>query len=338
MSSRQKSTLLPVSVIICSKNEAQNLQKNIPKILAQEYPEFEIILINDASSDDTEDIIERFALENDKVVQVNVAANETFWGNKKYALTLGIKRAKYKQLLFTDADCYPNSPKWIAEMASNFTNDKQLILGYGAYEKAKGSFLNKLIRYETVMTAIQYFSYSLSGSSYMGVGRNLAYSSELFYEQKGFVQHMKVRSGDDDLFVNQSATKANTVIQCSPDSFTVSEPKKTFSSWMTQKRRHVSTARYYKLGHQIALGLFYTSQLLFLLLAIVLMLSPEWRLYTGAAIVLRYLMAWISVGKGSSKLEEKDLVYLFPVLEVVLICVQLTIFNTNLISKPARWK
>src|SRR5690606_20033884 len=176
-----KKVSFPVSVIICAKNEAENLQKNIPHILAQNYPDFELVLINDASSDETLDVIKSFAEQDPRVKYVDVVNNEAFWANKKYSLTLGIKKAKNNYLLFADADCRPDSANWIQEMAGRFTNKKELILGYSPYE-SKPSLLNLLIRFETVMTAIQYFSFAKTGSPYMGVGRNLAYTNKLFYD------------------------------------------------------------------------------------------------------------------------------------------------------------
>lgn len=338
ISNTKTSPLPPVSVIICAKNESANLQKNIPKILSQDYPEFEVILINDASSDDTEDIMEAFKLANVNVQQVNVVNNETFWGNKKYALTLGIKRAQHKHMLFTDADCVPASDQWLQHMASTFNEDKEIVLGYGAYEKIKGSWVNKLIRFETLMTALQYFSWAKAGRPYMGVGRNLAYTSDVFYEQKGFINHIKIQSGDDDLFVNEASTRKNTAIQFSPESFTISTPKKTFASWITQKRRHISTAVHYKFLEKSLLALFYISQCLFLVGAVALLVTQfNWE-WVALIIGVRYVCAWITVGCSAARLQEKDLTYLYPIYEIALVCVQMSIFICNLITKPTRWK
>jgi len=338
ISNTSPSSLLPVSIIICAKNEAQNLERNIPKILSQDYPEFEVVLINDASSDETEEVMEGFKLANNNVQQVNVVSNENFWGNKKYALTLGIKRAQYKHMIFTDADCIPASTKWLSHMASSFNEEKEIVLGYGAYEKIKGSWINKIIRFETLFTALQYFSWAKAGRPYMGVGRNLAYTAAIFYEQKGFINHIKVQSGDDDLFVNEASTRKNTAIQCSPESFTISTPKKTFASWITQKRRHVSTATHYKSLEKILLTLFYSSQFLFLAGAIMLLVTQyNWQ-WVVLAIAIRYLAAWVTVGYSAERLQEKDLTYFYPIYEVFLVCAQMFIFISNLITKPTRWK
>ena len=328
----------PVSIIVCSKNEAQNLRANIPKWLAQDFHQFQLILINDASIDDTQDIIENFAKTDSRITVVNVQNNEAFWGSKKYALTLGIKTAKYKLLLFTDADCVPSSPRWIQHMAQSFTDHKELVLGYGAYRKIKGSLLNSLIRYETVFTALQYFGYAKWGRAYMGVGRNLAYTVTLYYDQSGFMNHMDVQSGDDDLFVNAASTPQNTAFCVHKDAFTISEPKTTFSSWRTQKRRHVHVASRYKSGDKFLLGLFYSSQLLFILGAVaMLFIQWMWPLVT-TIIAVRYLICWVAVGKLATLLDEKDTAFFYPFFEVFLIIFQLSIFSSNLISKPRRWK
>jgi glycosyltransferase involved in cell wall biosynthesis len=329
---------VPVSIIVCAKNEAENLKVNLPHILNQNYLNFEIVLVNDSSWDDTLEVMKAFKEQYSSIQIVDVKTTEQFWGNKKYALTLGIKAAKNDFLLFTDADCKPASKDWISSMGSKFSNSKSLILGYGGYKKIKFSFLNKLIRFETVMTAIQYFAYAKLGMPYMGVGRNLAYRKELFFNNSGFMNHMNIKSGDDDLFVNEIASDKNTAICFSKDSFTVSEPKTSFKDWFIQKRRHVSTSKYYKKSHKLALGLFYISQFSFWALAIILLSSLfQWQIVIGL-IAFRFLVQLINFGYAAKKLEASDLIFLAPVFELFLISMQFSIFIANLISKPNHWK
>lgn len=329
---------IPISVIVCAKNEAENVTKFIPLLAEQEYPDFEIVLIDDASSDDTLEILEGFEKQYTNIRLVKVKNNEAFWGNKKFALTLGIKAAKKEYLLFTDADCYPTSKNWIAAMSSQFTKEKTIVLGYGAYEKIGGSFLNKIIRFETMLTAVQYFSWAKMGQPYMGVGRNLAYKKEEFFNVNGFIDHMKMRSGDDDLFINQAATEQNTTICFASESFTYSQPKTTYKDWFTQKRRHVSTAKFYKSFDKIQLSLFYFSQLLFLLLPIILLAFQYQWIIVLSIIGFRYIFTWITLGFSSGKLKEKDVMYWYPIIEIVLTFTQLNVFFTNIFSKPVHWK
>ncbi len=329
---------IPVSVIICAKNEAKNLKKHLPYFLEQEYPKFELILINDSSSDKTLKVMEKFKSEHSNIKIVDVKNIEAFWGNKKYALTLGIKVASYDHLLFSDADCKPISKYWIKEMSSQFSNSKSVVIGYGSYKKQPKSFLNKLIRFETLLTAVQYFSYAKIGQPYMAVGRNLGYTKTTFFEARGFMNHMNIKSGDDDLFVNQIANASNTSVCFTKESFTESIPKKTYNEWLSQKRRHISTAKYYKTKHILILALFYLTQISFYLLAIVLISSMiYWKIVLGL-IVLRYLILYVSLTFAAKKLNEKDLVPYFPLLELFLIMAQFSIFIKNTVSKPNHWK
>ncbi|CAM4129419.1 MULTISPECIES: glycosyltransferase [Flavobacterium] len=328
----------PISVIVCAKNEAENVKKFFPHLISQNYPDYEIVLIDDASTDDTLELFEAYEKQYSNVKLVKVENNETFWGNKKYALTLGIKVAKNNNLLFIDADCYPNSNDWITHMSSKFSEKKTIVLGYGAYDKIKKSFLNKIIRFETLLTASQYFGWAKIGKPYMGVGRNLAYTKETFFSVGGFVEHMKVRSGDDDLFVNQASTKNNTTTCYTPESFTYSEPNKTYKDWFNQKRRHVSTAKLYTAFDRFQLGLFFVSQLFFFLLAITLLaFQYQWMIVLGI-IIFRYLFTWISLGYAAKKLNEKDVMHWYPIIEIFVIFTQLNVFFTNIFSKPVHWK
>lgn len=334
---QKKSTKeIAVSVIICAKNEAKNLQNFLPFIIEQNYKNFEIVLINDASSDETQEVMEAFREENVNIKIINVENTEAFWGNKKYALTLGIKAAKHEHLLFTDADCKPVSKNWITNMTKNFSNSKTIILGYGKYKKEK-SLVNLFIRFETLLTAIQYFSYAKLGNPYMAVGRNLAYTKTNFFNVKGFIKHIKIKSGDDDLFIQDAANKENTVICTRANSFTESLAPTSFKSWFQQKRRHISTANYYKFKHQFFLGLFFVSKVFFLLLATISFFIYSWKIILPI-VLFYYLVQFLVVGFSAKKLKETKIIYFLPFLEIGLLLFQFSIFITNLITKPNHWK
>jgi len=335
---KKRQNNIDISVIICSKNEAENLMHFLPSIISQDYPNFEIVLINDASHDDTLEVMEAFSAKHSNIKIVDVKNTEAFWGNKKYALTLGIKASKYDYLLFTDADCKPVSKYWIKEMSSHFDNEKSIVLGYGAYSKIKKSLLNKLIRFETLSTAIHYFSFANQGLPYMGVGRNLAYTKDEFFKANGFISHIKVRSGDDDLFINQIASKTNTAICFSNESFTESVPETIFKDWFNQKRRHISTAKYYKSKHKSLLALIYITNLLFWLFAFILLISLHYWPIVLAFFLIKIIFQYAIIGASAKKLNEKDLLFLIPFLEIFLIGFQLAIFINNLFSKPNHWK
>jgi len=170
--------------------------------------------VNHASNDNTFDILRDLQLKYNNLNVVTIEQDLNFFKGKKFPLSIGIKSAKHEILLLTDADCKPNSDHWIKTMVSNYNTETEIILGYGPYNKSKG-FLNMLIRYDTTMIALQYFSFALIGMPYMGVGRNLSYRRSTFYKIKDFTSHYSISSGDDDLFIKQVANNRNTKIELS---------------------------------------------------------------------------------------------------------------------------
>ena len=254
---------------------------------------------------------------------------------KKFALTLGIKAAKYDYLLLTDADCYPRDKDWISSMAQHFSN-KTIVLGYGAYEKHKG-LLNKLVRFDTFQVAMQYFSYALIGKTYMGVGRNLAYKKSLFFDNKGFATHLHLPSGDDDLFIKEVATSNNTAIGIAHSSHTLSVPKTTWKSWIRQKSRHLSTGVYYKSYHKIMLGLWTLSQALFWLLFMALLFWQPFLHFIISLFVIRLTVQILVSYSIMKKLEEKDLIFLYPFLELLFIIFYFIFIVNRMIKKKRFW-
>jgi glycosyltransferase involved in cell wall biosynthesis len=296
----------PVSVIVCARDESRNLLKNLPGILAQQYPyTHELVIVNDNSYDDSAYVLEQFQKEFRHINVVSLTDLVKAVPGKKFPLSIGIKAAKYELLLLTDADCVPASPLWMEKMQQAFGGEVELVLGYGAYKKRKG-LLNKIIRFETFHTALQYLSYALAGQPYMGVGRNLAYRRDLFFRNKGFAAHNKIPGGDDDLFVNQVATKQNTKVVIDPDTFTYSTPKTSWGAWYRQKTRHFGTGRYYKTRHRFLLGLYAVLQLAVYPLFVLSLLFFNWQLALGV-FGLRLLSLMITWFGAMNRLHEKDL-------------------------------
>lgn len=333
--SEEVKSLQPVSVIVCAKNERDNLLEFLPLFLNQDYPSFEIIVVNDNSVDDSEDVLKAFALQHKRLKIVNVPDIDRFYGSKKYALTLGIKAAQYDQVLLTDADCYPTSKKWIEKMSA-YTKNKKIILGVGNYKKEKG-LLNKLIRFETFYTALQYLSFSLAKIPYMGVGRNLAYQKSLFFENKGFATHQHILSGDDDLFINEVANRDNSMLAIDIESHTISEPKRTYKEWIQQKKRHFSTGVHYKLTHKLMLGLLQVSQMLFITLFVVLVLKVRPVYLIVGVFVVRYSIQMLIFKFSANKIGGKDLVLFAPVFELFFMIFNPILVISNLLIKKVKW-
>lgn len=335
---KEKTTEKPVSLIICARNEESNLKKNLPLILNQEYSDYEVIVVNDCSGDESYRVLADFKEEYSHLKVTTIHEDEKFSHGKKLALTLGIKAAKHDLLLMTDADCYPESKNWLRNMQANFTDETDIVLGYGGYLPQRG-FVDKIIRFDTLFIALQYFSYTLAGFPYMGVGRNLAYRKKRFFENKGFASHMHIKSGDDDLFINKVATKANTRIELNPESSTISFPKKSFKEWRVQKKRHLTTGGKYQLSHKLLLGGEAISRFLFYLSFVYLIISNLLIYYILGCFVIRLLLQLIVFKITMKRLNERDLLLYSLLLDVLLpifnVGFMVSNFTTN---KKNKWK
>lgn len=326
-----------VSVIICARNEADNLKENIPLILDQHYPDFELVVVNDHSVDETEYLMADWKKAYPNLKFVNLTDENTFMEGKKFAITMGIKGATNDRLIFTDADCKPTSKLWLERMSAQFSTSKKIVLGYGAYEKLPG-FLNKLIRFDTFFIALQYMSFALAGIPYMGVGRNMAYTKDLFFKTKGFIKHRNISSGDDDLMVNEVATGKNTAIEPQPDAHTVSAPKKSWSGWITQKRRHLTTGVHYRFTTKLQLGLFMMSQSLFYITVLIGLFVSPIRWYVLGVYGVITVFKILCFRPVMRLLGEEDLLVLSPVLEPFILIFNVLLYVSNKIKAPVKWK
>jgi glycosyltransferase involved in cell wall biosynthesis len=328
----------PVSVIICARNEAENLNAHLPIILEQEYPNYEVVVVNDCSSDDTDDVLKHFASLYPHLRVTTIKEDEKFVHGKKLAMTIGIKAAKNEWLLFTDADCMPENRQWISSMQRHFTKDNQVVLGYGGY-KTRPGFVNKLIRFDTFFIALQYFGLALCKRPYMGVGRNLAYRKSLFLKNKGFASHSHVISGDDDLFINEAAQGSSTTVELSIDSHTRSNPKTTFAAWKEQKKRHMSTASLYKSSDKYILLFEPLSRVLFVLLCIAIAIISKFWYIPILVFLIRFTIQQIIFSKALKILNEKHILALSAIFDLMMPFINLNLYTLNLFTtKTNKWK
>lgn len=335
---KSSSNTLPVTIIICAKNEAKNLKNNLPIILEQDYPHYQVVVINDCSDDNSEDILKNFKDKYPKLHYSTIKEDPIFKHGKKLAVLLGIKAAKHDHLLFTDADCKPLSSKWIQSMANNFSDKKKIVLGTYTLRKEKG-LLNHLQQYENLVSKILYLGFALRKMPFMGVGGNLAYNRSLFFENKGFAGHYHVPSGDDDLFVNKVSNKENTTIEYSIDSQVITEGKTQWNHYFKQKRRHLGASTMYKKKDKIwlfvdtlTMGLFYV----FAALALILNIFP---ILIGALLFLRILVGFIFINLNAKKLGQQKFYVSFLLMELLLPTIYLILAIKNKFRPSGiRWK
>lgn len=308
-----------VSVVVCARNEAYNLHTFLCSLLEQDYPEFEVIVVNDASEDSTQEVLDRLGLIYNNMHVTFVPRGARVGSSKKLALTLAAKAARYDYLLLTDADCRPVSRKWIREMVSGFLPETEVVLGYSAYFE-KPTLLSRLISYDTLYNGLQYLGMALAGHPYMGVGRNLAYRRQTFFEHKGFAGMLGVKAGDDDLFVNRVANKRNTRVVVSAESVVWSVPKPSFVEWKQQKERHLSVSPMYKASSKLRLtiepltrGLLYASAIV-----AACMTNPLLWLAAGVALLARWLWLWGILNSSARRLGQRPVGLELPLLDIYL--------------------
>ena len=337
----------PVSVIVCARDAYEYLLDLIPVLLTQDYPEYEIVLVNDCSQDQTEEHLKDLARNNPKINLVNLTQNLNFFQGKKFPLSMGIKSAKYDLLLLTDADCVPTSNQWIKEMVKTYDTNTEIVVAYGPYFERKG-LLNKLIRFDTLYIAMQYLSLALAKKPYMGVGRNLSYRKSTFMKNKGFTSHYNIPSGDDDLFISQVANKKNTDVYIDAINRVESEPKRTWGTWIRQKKRHYSTGIKYKPQTNRVLGLLLGSRLAYYPTLIALFFMPHafnisfgeiyYFIIIGLFALTHYVTQFVIYHKSAKQLGEKHLGLIFtPIYDCFFMIFTTVLGVWSTFFKPKGW-
>ncbi|GAA4405975.1 glycosyltransferase [Nibrella viscosa] len=314
-----------VTVVVCAWNERENLEELLPLLDQQEYPEFEVLVMDDRSRDGTLDYLEEVTTQLQHVRYIRIDREHEHVTPKKYALTIAMKKALYPVVLLTDADCRPASRHWITGMAAHLNKaGTDIVLGFSPYQHQPG-LLNWVIQGETLFTAVQYLSLALAGRPYMGVGRNLMYRRSVFFDNKGFYSHMRILGGDDDLFINEVANARNTAVCLHEDTFTWSAPKETWGAWRHQKRRHLHVGRLYKPKHKVRLGLLTGSHVMTWLLAGVVALAtapftaPTTLFWIAVGLFgCRLLAFWLVVGRISYRLGRTVGWYTLPLMDALL--------------------
>jgi len=331
-------TSIPVSVIICAHNEADNLKQYLPSVLNQNYPNFQVVVVNDCSSDDSEMVLAQLKTSHKNLYYTTIPTDKKFIHGKKLAITLGVKAAQHEHLLFTDADCEPTSDKWLQMMANQFNDEKEIVIGHGRYHR-KQSLINLFTRYETFWNAVQYFGFALGKNPFMAVGRNMAYKKSLFAKSEIFRRHLMLASGDDDLLINACATRNNTAVVLHPEGQTASAAPDSFGDWFNRKSRHLTTSPHYSTRIKFWLITEPITRQLFWLLTLCSLFFHTFALYSIAIFASRMILQYIILAKAARRMGEGKL-YLFTfLLELIMPILLGTVWIVNIFSpNKTKWK
>lgn len=304
--------LEPVSVVVCARDAYEQLAELIPVLLSQDYPQFEVVVVNDCSDDETEEYLKDLERREPRVKPVQLRQHLNFFNGKKFPLSMGIKSASYDLLVLTDPDCRPTSDQWLRSVVNHYDHGTEAVIGYSRYQRT-GGLLNLLMRFDSLQNGLLYLSSALAGKPYMGVGQNLSYRQRLFFRNKGFIAHYAMPEGDDDVFISQVATKKNTRVQIDADNTIERIPTTSPGTWMRERRRRYSTLPMYKRGARSLMALHYWSQFLFYGCLIALPFLPpafsidadvHYAVYYYPLLALVFLLRYVTqliVYRGASK-------------------------------------
>ena len=327
----------PLTIIIAARNEEDNLFNNLPHILSQDYPEYEVIVVNHQSKDNSKFILRAFQKEFDNLKVIELEPNKHFNIGKKLPLTVGVKGAKHENMVFTDADCKPASDQWLKSISAQFGEKEEIVIGYGPYAKEKG-LLNRIIRLDTSMIAMNYLAFAKARIPYMGVGRNLAYKKSLFHRIKGFKSHYHIPSGDDDLFIQSAAKKKNYTICINKNAFAYSQAENSWQNWFRQKSRHFTTTAHYGVFKKLMLGIYPLSLLLLYTSFAILCVSFKLNILLLSILGGVILLKWIIQGIILNKLDEKSFALAFPFWDFIYAILAPLIYYTSEKSNARTWK
>lgn len=326
-----------VSIIVCARNEQHNLIALLPLLFQQEYPNFEVVVADDASNDGTGPFLRAQQQTYPALRVVSIAERPQDMHPKKHALQQAIRLARYDCLLFTDADCRPASVRWLSAMSQQLSGRIQVVLGYSPYYRQPG-WLNRFISYETLHTGLLYVSSALAGRPYMGVGRNLAYRKMFFEGGSKFQKHRLLTGGDDDLWVNEHASRANTKVMLTPEALVYSVPQTTWKRYVHQKTRHLHVSQHYSGWDQLWLGTLSLSTVLTWVAGILLLiLSHKWYVIVGL-FLLRWLILATALRVAGRRLHDPINLWLLPILDFLHVIYYIAIGMRALATTNISWK
>ena len=325
------------SVIVCARNERQNLKILLPLLFQQQCPSLEVVVADDASSDGTRSFLRAQQEIHPQLTVIPIDERPPGIQPKKHALQQAIRAARYERLVLTDADCRPASAYWLARMSGQLRNDVQVVLGYSPYFRQPG-WLNRFIAYETLHTGLLYLGSALANRPYMGVGRNLAYRKTFFELGQQFHKHRSVVGGDDDLWVNEHAQPASTRVELAADALVYSVPETNLRAYFDQKTRHLHASQYYAIQDKLWLGALSLSTVVTWLAGILLLaLSDIWYAIVGL-FLLRWLILAAVFHTAGRRLHDPIKPGLLPILDFLHVIYYIVVGTRAIATTNIPWK
>ncbi|MFV0467405.1 MAG: glycosyltransferase [Dysgonomonas sp.] len=305
-----------VSVVIISKNESVSLEKNLPFVLSQDYPDFEVIVVNDGSTDESEEVLRRLEHTNPHLYHTFSPDSR----DRKLSMTIGIKATTKDVLLFTEASCKPLSDQWIEQMMEHLTDQTEVVLGYSYYE-GDTSFYNRMANFDGLYFSLQYLSKAILKHPYTGTFRNLAFRRKLFFDHKGFSEVLNYDSCED-VFINKVMNKENVTVSLSQDSFT-SMVLDSYSLWKNIRVTYKRAENHFKGGRHNIFSVETLSRLLFYLVFVLLLaygiVLENWAFVgvVGLLFAIRLLIQMIIINKAGKYFKTSTFYWSFILCDIL---------------------
>lgn len=233
-----------ISVVIYCHNHAAQLDRNLEAFLTQEYPDYEVIVVDDNSTDISEDILKSLSVKYPHLYHTFTPKTARYISRKKLSLTIGIKAAKNEWIFLTGADCRPKSSQWLAKMARNCTGQTDLILGYANYEPSS-TMLSTISQYDRLNKTIHNYGKVITGDfAISGDGCNMGFRKSVYVKNNGFQKNLLFKRGEDILFVNEISKYGNTRVELSEEAQILQENEASLKSWITENVYETETNRH----------------------------------------------------------------------------------------------
>ena len=284
-----------VSVLVYSHNQAEALARNLPVLLNQNYPKYEVIVLDDNSRDNTQDVLTMMDQRSDILMHTKIDEKTRAMSHRKLAVLLGTKSAHYDLILMTHAECMPASTDWIGGLVSHFANPGvEVVLGPVVYERRTG-FLSSFCQFDLFQRLLLMFGIALSMKAYAGWGQNLAFRKSTFYANRsqGFQRHLKMQPGEDDLFVADVARYGNVAVDFRPQTVMTDQSKPLFINWSIDRLNRGFTSRLYPWIPVVVKHLDYLTRYLTVISGLILIVYALMRIFSGGG---SHQYAWITVG------------------------------------------
>ncbi len=335
-SSSEQVKRTPVSVVICAKNEVQNLEKNLPLFLAQDYPEFEVVVVNDGSTDDTEEMLHALRQQHKNLQVTTIEPDYKFTHNKKLAITVGIKAAQHKRIIFTEPDCEPSGSRWLEAMQQAFGGSGEVVIGY-CRNTHRNNAIEKMQRSDELMSALFALRGAMLGKAYRSTIKNMGLSQEFFFRSKGFAHYNSQPNGEETIFLCRNANEQNTKVALAPEALISSSLELTPAQWFKQKCQYAALLTMGKRGvgriraEMFSRSLFY---LCAMALPVIAIIRHDYFMLPGIAplMLARLVSRLVVMKKVLLKLQEKDLFWWVLAYDFIspLLALAVTLLQPNL--------